>query len=318
MTAHTPTTMIQSTRRARHRLKWVSRAAATTAGAALVLGSSAAAASATTNTHAAGRSPSSSILRAVDAAIQKQRAAEAVLTKARFGIPTATTPNWSGYVDTNYKSTGKFTIVWAQWNVPQVAPAPSDCNAGTFATGEGLAGFWVGLDGDGTGTVEQTGTATECYQGTAYYWDWYEMYPNPPVVIGAVNPGDEIQATVSNTTGKYSVAINDVTAGAAWSGVESCPTTCLDRSAEVIAEAPGGCVTSPGQTCRGGNFLLPDFQWARFTGISVASKTASGGIGKGAFGPQRLTMVNSGNIKLSVVTSALRNSAFTVSWKASG
>jgi hypothetical protein len=289
------------------------------AAIALVLCSSVGAASATSTRGAIGRQALSRY-----GAAQRANAAAAALVKARFGIPNGTSGNWSGYVDKNYKSTGTFTSVAATWNVPAVAASPNDCSAGTFATGEGLAGFWVGLDGSGDGTVEQTGTAVECYKGSASYWDWYEMYPNPPVVLGSVNPGDEISASVAFSGGTYFVTIKDITSGASNSEWNPCPTgsTCLNHSAEVIAEAPGGCAESPGQTCRvtphHSFYLTPDFQWVRFRHVSVATKTSSGGIGASSFGPLDLTMVNSASIKLAVVSTTVHNDAFTDSWRASG
>jgi hypothetical protein len=253
----------------------------------------------------------------------KQDAALTVLNRMHFGfgpssIPNQTTPSWSGYVDTNYKSTGTFTTITGTWNVPEVAPG--DCSNGTFATGYGLAGFWVGLDGWNNGTVEQTGTVTECYQGNAYYWDWYEMYPSPLVFVGWVNPGDRIAATAQYTGGKYHLFINDETTGTSNSVFENCPSgqTCSRHSAEVIAEAPGGCASAPGQTCRGSLYLLPNFQWVAFNRIGVTTQKSGGGIGGSSFGPVDVTMVNSAHIKLAVVTKTISKNAFTDSWRASG
>jgi hypothetical protein len=253
-------------------------------------------------------------------AIAKQQAAEAALTRARFGIPNTTSSNWSGYADTNYTTKGKFKSVSATWNVPEVAPAPNDCTAGTFATGEGLAGFWIGLDGAADNTVEQTGTATECYEGTEYYWSWYEMYPKGLVVIGLVNPGDQITASVKSTSSGYTLYLKDVTSGAVNNVTEGCPSksVCKNQSAEVIAEAPSGCVTAPGQTCRGSLYLLPDYRWASFHGINVHTTSASGGVGASMFGPEDITMVNSIAIKLAYVSSPISGNAFTDTWGASG
>ena len=302
-------------RHATRRSSWLTRAMMTIAAIACLLVASVQGASASDRAVTSSRPSVES-----SATVSKRQAAEAAFTRARFGIPNVTSSNWSGYADKNYTTKGKFASVAATWNVPEVAPAPSDCTAGTFATGEGLAGFWIGLDGSGDKTVEQTGTATECYKGTAYYWSWYEMFPKGLVLIGTVNPGDQITASVKSTSSGYALSLKDVTSGAVNNVVESCPpkSVCKNQSAEVIAEAPGGCVTAPGQTCRGSLYLLPDYRWATFHGINVHTTSASGGIGASMFGPEDITMVNSIAIKLAYVSSPISGNAFTDTWGASG
>ena len=285
--------------------RWSARAATPLVALALVVGGVA-------------QTPAAHAAAVANTGALKEQAALAAFSHAHFGIPNTTSPNWSGYSDTNYSKTGNFRSVKASWNVPEMAD--NDCQNGTFATGEGLSGFWVGIDGNGDKTVEQTGTADECYQGTPYYWDWYEMYPNPIVVVAAVSAGDHITASVTKTSAGYVLAINDTTSGTSNNVTESCPakSTCSNHSAEVIAEAPGGCVTAPGQTCRGKLYPMPNYQWVQFHNISVATKSASGGIGASKFGPQNITMQNSLKIALAVDTSTIAKNAFTNSWEASG
>ncbi len=57
---------------------------------------------------------------------------------------------------------------------------------------------WVGIDGLVDGTVEQTGTSTDCFYGQVSYYAWYEFYPagSEPVTI-TVNGGDSITASVT-------------------------------------------------------------------------------------------------------------------------
>ena len=55
----------------------------------------------------------------------------------------------------------------ATWTQPKV-------KARVAAT---YAAFWVGLDGDGSHSVEQIGTMGYTSGGRAYYVAWYEMYP---------------------------------------------------------------------------------------------------------------------------------------------
>ena len=69
---------------------------------------------------------------------------------------TATTSkNWAGYAVKT--ATGAVSDVKANWNVPQIAAA--------CPTGNRYSSFWVGIDGDGSSTVEQIGTETDCSGG---------------------------------------------------------------------------------------------------------------------------------------------------------
>jgi Peptidase A4 family len=142
--------------------------------------------------------------------------------------------NWSGYVDDN--TTGRtYTAVTATWTEPKVT-----CTAAE----DELVGYWVGLDGFTDPTVEQDGTFAWCYQGAAYYYSWWEMYPEGSVVVGtAVAPGDRITASVTDTSKGYRLAVADSTHRAnSFTTVQQCPTdsTCYNASAEWIAETPGG------------------------------------------------------------------------------
>ena len=99
---------------------------------------------------------------------------------------SVTAANWAGYDATG----GPFTSVTASWVQPAAlatSPAGSD------------TAFWVGLDGDGSQTVEQIGTEAYVENGAVHYDAWYEMYPADSVAIGTmtVSPGDLITAAVT-------------------------------------------------------------------------------------------------------------------------
>jgi hypothetical protein len=141
--------------------------------------------------------------------------------------------NWSGYADTT-TTAGAFTRVSGSWAEPA-----------TFCSAEQrLTAFWVGLDGlDGVGntTVEQLGTLAYCFQGQPYYYTWWEMYPGASSMVGStVRPGDLISASVTRSGGSYTLLLTDhTTPGNSFSIVQTCDTsTCLDQSAEWIAERP--------------------------------------------------------------------------------
>jgi len=78
---------------------------------------------------------------------------------------------------------------------------------------------WVGIDGYNNGTVEQLGTATQCFEGVTYYYVWYEMFPAGTVEEGTVacinnnvdcpQPGDRISASVTVTPGgNYTLSLS--------------------------------------------------------------------------------------------------------------
>jgi hypothetical protein len=140
--------------------------------------------------------------------------------------------NWSGYADTSTR-TGAFTMVKGSWTTPGVSCSKEDR----------LTSEWVGLDGfqASSGTVEQTGTLDWCYQGTATYFTWYEMFPAGTVEVGtSLKPGDKITASVTRSGTTYTLQIIDSThTGNSFTKTKTCPaTTCLDNSAEWIAERP--------------------------------------------------------------------------------
>jgi hypothetical protein len=229
-------------------------------------------------------------------------------------IPTVTSSNWSGYVDTNHTKEGAFRNIAATWNVPEIPN--SACPSGNY--GYRLAAVWVGLDGSGDSTVEQTGTLSQCHNGTLSYNIWYEMYPKAPVTIESVSPGDQISAYVDYTGKYWLLSIVDNTKGNGFSTLQSCPSgsTCHNWSAEAIAEAPGGCSASSSQVCNGTLYPLADYDFVSLHGVSVAAFNAGGGLGSSNFGPENVIMT-AGATTLSTVTTPISKDAFIISWKAS-
>ena len=145
-----------------------------------------------------------------------------------------TSQNWSGYAATG--NPGAFTSVSASWTQPAVT-----CGAtNTFSS------FWVGLDGDGTPSVEQTGTEADCDNGTAAYQGWFEMFPNAPVFYNnPVVPGDAMSASVvANGGGAFTLTLTDATQNWTQTTNQTSNTAELG-SAEVIAEAPSNGTVLP-------------------------------------------------------------------------
>jgi hypothetical protein len=172
-------------------------------------------------------------------------------------------------------SNGSVTHVTGSWIVPRVS-----CTS----TPNGYSSFWVGIDGDGSNTVEQIGTDSDCVslvgaQNTKTYYAWFEFYPKGSFLIGTydrktgqcqsncVSVGDVITADVSYGGGgpkghggsSFTVTITDKPAngGAGWSfSTSSAVPSAQLASAEWIAEAPSS----------GGVLPLANFNYVAFTG----------------------------------------------------
>jgi hypothetical protein len=194
--------------------------------------------------------------------------------------------NWSGYV----ADAGGYTSVLSGWTQPG-----ADCS-GTGGTTD--AAFWVGLDGFGSGTVEQTGSDAVCQNGSPSYGAWFEAYPSPSYGYDAtVEPGDQFYAYVSASGDSYELVIEDDTQG--WYGVQNVTVSgARDASAEIIAEAPSS----------GGILPLTNF------GTVAFSDAQANGDGFSSLSPVQLDMVSSSGA-LEAETSALPSTnAFSVTW----
>jgi Peptidase A4 family len=199
--------------------------------------------------------------------------------------------NWSGYAAAG--NPGTFTNVSASWTQPTAT-----CGAtNTFSS------FWVGLDGDGTNTVEQTGTEADCNNGTAAYSGWWEMFPNAPVFYqNPVAPGDAMSASVvANGGGSFTLTLADATQN--WQQVTTqTSNTAQLGSAEVIAEAP-----SDGMVLPLSNFGTVNFTNATADNQPIGNENASS-----------LTMVSNAGVTLATPSALTGANAFTVTWDNSG
>ena len=106
-------------------------------------------------------------------------------------------------------------------------------------SGTAYSSFWVGLDGDTSNTVEQTGTDADCSGTTPQYYAWYEMYPKFPVNFSnPVKPGDHL-SRVGHDERLRQLHADDL---GQHPGVDQQTNARLKSaklaSAEVIAEAP--------------------------------------------------------------------------------
>lgn len=198
----------------------------------------------------------------------------------------STSSNWSGYAVTG----GKYTSVSASWVQPAV-----NCTV----TPTGYAAFWIGLDGDTTNTVEQTGSEGDCSSGKAVYYAWNEMYPKFPTnYTNPVKAGDSFSSTVTTDgNGNFTLTLHDSTQNWTQTVTAKLKNAKLG-SAEVIAEAPSS----------GGVLPLADFGSVGFT-----SATANG---KSFYGQSGLDQINmaSGSTLKATTSSMSSGGNFSVTW----
>jgi hypothetical protein len=201
-------------------------------------------------------------------------------------ISHSTSTNWSGYSAIN----GRYTSVSANWTQPT-----AKCTSATT-----YSSFWVGLDGDGSSSVEQTGTSADCSGGAPRYYAWYEMYPKFPVNLSlAIRPGDSLSGSVTTDgNGHFTLTLRNNTTGQSFSTSQRLNRAKL-ASAEAIAEAPSSS---------GGVLPLTNFGTASFSSTTVNGQPI------GNFNPDKIDMVSGSTVKAQ--TSSLSGgTSFSVTWK---
>ncbi|WP_051967502.1 G1 family glutamic endopeptidase [Kitasatospora mediocidica] len=178
---------------------------------------------------------------------------------------------WGGYVA---QGSG-FQSISGSWTMPQI-----QCN-----TSNDLFAPWVGIDGYGSQTVEQTGVQADCSSGSPVLSGWYEMYPAPPQFFNdPVSAGDSFTGTVTTDgSGTYSLALTDNTQG--WTENTQQQLDAQNVSAEAVIE-------SPSQS-------YPSFDRLDFSGVTVNGQPFD------AFGPQA---IDSGQY----TETALQNGSFSI------
>jgi Peptidase A4 family len=199
-------------------------------------------------------------------------------------ITNSTSTNWSGYAATG----GRFTSITSSWTEPSVI-----CGGGTA-----YSSFWVGLDGDTSSTVEQTGTDADCSSGVPQYYAWYQMYPKFPSNIASVQPGDSMSASVTTDgVGRFTLTITD-SGHWTFSTTQRLKSAAL-ASAEVIAEAPSS---------RGGVLPLANFGTVNF-GASTAN-----GVSLASLNPDQILMQSGSTLKAQP-SNINKDGSFSVTWQ---
>jgi hypothetical protein len=212
---------------------------------------------------------------------------------------TATTSyNWSGWADVSSTSQ-EFTKVSGSWVTPTLTKCPKE---------DRIESDWVGLDGWNSDTVEQDGTLGQCFEGTAFYYTWYEMYPAGTIAVGtSLAPGDAITASVVRSGTNYTLTVTDSTNTAnSFTETATCAlATCLDNSAEWIHERPAYSIG-----------IVPEAQTSAWH-LTGASETAGGKTGNISSFPtnDRVNCVDATNTyNIASVSSLTTGNAFTATW----
>ena len=201
-------------------------------------------------------------------------------------LSNSTSSNWSGYAVTG----GTYKTVTATWVQTAVS-----CTTTAYSS------FWVGIDGDTSGTVEQTGTEADCNGRTPVYSAWYEMYPKFPFTYSnPVAAGDHFSATVTTDgKGNFTLSLSNSTRGWTQTVTKRLKNAKL-ASAEVIAEAP----SSSGGVLPLANFGTVSFSGAQVNGAALTSSTP---------GIDAITMQSGSTVKAQ--PSGISNGSFSVTWK---
>jgi hypothetical protein len=234
----------------------------------------------------------------------------APLARGMQNLTNVSSTNWSGYADTG----DTFQTLSSNW----VEPAVNCAGGGLLGLPRLRAtysSFWVGLDGYGSSSVEQTGTDSDCSSShTPTYYAWYEMYPagsiSLPTAQYPVQPGDTMSGLVtSNAAGSsFTLSLKDVTRGWAWSNTLA-GSGLTRSSAEFVAEAPSGCNVVMCHQLPLANFGTVNFSRASVTDTAAKNGTIS------AFNDADIQMASSGGtVKATPSALTAGGSAFSVTW----
>ncbi len=209
--------------------------------------------------------------------------------------------DWAGYTAATDQANPQPTVtaVSGYWTVPQVSAT----------LGDSFSAIWVGIGGVYDETLIQVGSEQDYYNGTPYYYAWYELLPDYSITIDTLNvsAGDTITATVSLTDSAaslWTIEIHDLTNRGDFK--QSLTYASQRLSVEWIAERPV-VNTSTGP--------LADFGALTLAGCTATIGGQQGAIS--AFAYTQITMYdNRGNQLAAASPLSADGSAFTVTYTA--
>jgi Peptidase A4 family len=201
----------------------------------------------------------------------------AKLHHVHSNVVSTTSTNWGGYADT-VASGGAILEVLGEWNVPTIS-------CGVYPA---IQDNWVGIDGFGSGTVEQGGTYGYCTSTGAgpFYWTWWEFYPYNGIqsFSSSVSAGDLIEAYVlynpniciNANCGIYDIVVNDLSNYAASLSVVGNPSTCIGTACENGPDLSAECIS---ESLAGQGYYLPDYVTTTFITCDAEISGHFSGIG---------------------------------------
>ena len=214
--------------------------------------------------------------------------AQTVRHAPKHKLTATTSTNWSGYSVDGTNATS----VTGNWTVQ-----PAHCGAHETS----WSSPWVGIDGDNSSTVEQTGTDTDCSGGTPSYYAWWEMYPAPTQVLpNAITPGDQMTGSVTYANATFTMTLIDHTAG--WTATETQSSSkALRTSVEWIVEGPS-------------NGTLTNFGTLNFSGDSATINGTSQSLGGFGAAANAITMTTKKGVPRAQPGTLASNGNFADTW----
>jgi hypothetical protein len=164
-------------------------------------------------------------------------AAGVIVHRPRLGAAPVRGSGWASSNWSGYAKSGSYTSATARWVVPSVSASK----------GQSYSSAWVGIDGFTNGSLIQTGTESDYYNGAAHYNAWWEILPAPetPISSISVRPGDVMTASINKGSGgKWTITITDTSRNQSFTTTQT--YTGPGTSVEWIEEAPsiGGHVAT--------------------------------------------------------------------------
>jgi hypothetical protein len=216
------------------------------------------------------------------------------LNLPRHRVGKGTSTNWSGYAVDGTAA----THVLGSWTATAVTCQPGE---------NSWSSPWVGIDGDTSNTVEQTGTDSDCVNGQPTYYAWYEMYPKQAVTLKMpVHAGDTFtgEVTYSIATQSFALKLTDSTTGATFTTTQSSKKA-QRSSVEWVVEGPSnGGLSNFGSLPAGG---------VTFTATNATISSVTGPIGSFS-NAAPITMVNNAGATRAQPTTTTNGTSFSVNW----
>ncbi len=213
------------------------------------------------------------------------------------------TTNWAGFVA---RSTRAYSCVEGDWVQPRLT-CPS--------SGSASLSIWVGFDGEsGTSraTLEQIGTNSDCSDGAARTFAWFEILPADRFeqeLDLRVDPGDRMAASIELVGRSYHLVLENLTSGQAVGTLQAAPGA-RRLTAEWILEAPTvGCPND----CRVASLL--QFATFSFSGARAVLAGRTGPIADGRWTRVQLELDSrTGSVKARTGALTKDGAGFAVVW----